>query len=181
MINIIDRSKKIFHSSDRVLLKKMGIILSIVTGIAITLMGCGSHTALTSTADNGRCITIEAQNAPSGDSSIVGMLSVDEFGAILIEPNLKNKSEIQLQFYSAVGFEMDSSIEELEVDSNENDYMLAYTASGTSPFRFGFQEGKYYVKAVITENATGTINIMSLSFDDNNADTSSTAKEAFSE
>lgn len=128
------------------------IVIAVLAVSMLAMTSCGKS-ELSGQVTDEKHMTVNAVNSSKGDYYVTGTLVVEENEQVVIDSKLE-KGSIEVQFISAEG---EGSIDELPETDGEPVYKT--NLSGTDSQTVSFGGGSFMIKPVVTEKATGTIEI----------------------
>lgn len=102
-------------------------------------------------------IEIIAENASKGFMGAAGVLTVENGQKLVIDSDLKDKSEILVKLIPASGFGMDASAEDLLSAMTDENAETEITVKGKSSDDYEVVPGDYTVRAESVTKSNGTI------------------------
>ena len=134
-------------------MKKFSKILigAMLVAAMVLMASCGAEFGLTE--NTGKAMTVNAKRAAKDSMFVVGVLDVEEGEAISVTSDLE-KGEVNLDFLLSENGEY---IDEIP-DYDGEPVFVVKAAPGVSSSG-SLEKGEYYMRATVTEKATGTIKI----------------------
>ena len=138
--------------------KKYLTIVAIIVITAFAIAGCGKTELILDAAEDGTSMNVEATNAGEEDAATSGTLNFKDGDKLTIEPAFE-EGEVVVKLIPAEGIEENDNANELESALDDDNAVLSEKISGDKVVSFDVHPGEYYVKVVVTEEATGTATI----------------------
>jgi hypothetical protein len=135
--------------------KIISVIAIAVLAMSMLVMVSCNRTPLAADCSNEKDVVITADRADADDFIVTGTLEVGEGEQVTIESKLSS-GKIELQLISAEG--MDNPEELPDTEGAEPTYTAYLDGEGTQTVSFG--AGSFMIKPVVTEKATGTIELI---------------------
>ena len=127
------------------------LIGTMLVAAMVLMASCGTEFGLTE--NTGKAMTVNAKRAAKDSMFVVGVLDVEEGEAISVTSDLE-KGEVNLDFLLSENGEYID-----EIPDYDGEPVFVVKAAPEVSSSASLEKGEYYLRATVTEKATGTIKI----------------------
>lgn len=129
------------------------LLATVLTAAGLIALTSCTTSDFSFSGESEKLLKVNAKNASAGTESTLGGLDVEEGERILITSELESGT-VRIEVYA--GPEEQSAD---ELPEPEGDPVMTFDAAGTESMSGTVDAGYYFVRASVTEKATGTVDI----------------------